>query len=66
LKDLFELDLKTYKFKKLFIDDKDCALPMLEMHTAHIYQQNKLLLIGGRALEVGYELDKIMFSDIVY
>ena len=39
---------------------------MLEMHTAHIYQQNKLLLIGGRALEVGYELDKIMFSDIVY
>ena len=63
LKDLFELDLKTYKFKKLDINDKDCPLPMLEMHTCHIYQGNKLLLVGGRALEIGEELDKVMFSD---
>ena len=37
LKDLYELNLKTYKFKRLQLDDKECPLPMLEMHTAHIF-----------------------------
>ena len=36
-KDLFELDLKTLKYKSIQLDDKECPLPMLEMHTAHIY-----------------------------
>lgn len=52
-KDLFMLDLNTYKFKSVSLDEKEAPLPMLEMHTAHIYQNNKLLLVGGRALEVG-------------
>lgn len=66
LKDLYELNLKTYKFKRLQLDDNECPLPMLEMHTAHIFQGNKLLLIGGRALEIGKELDQVMFSDVIY
>lgn len=52
-KDLFTLDLKTYKFKSVDLDEKECPLPMLEMHTAHLYQSNKLLVVGGRALDVG-------------
>ena len=65
-KDLFELDLTTYKYKSIKLNESECQLPMIEMHTAHIYQGDKLLLIGGRALEVGKELDQIMFSDTIY
>lgn len=39
---------------------------MLEMHSSHIYKSNQLLLIGGRALEVGSELEQVQFSDAIY
>ena len=41
-------------------------LPMIEMHTAHIYQGTHLLIIGGRKLEVGQPLTSIAFSDDIY
>jgi hypothetical protein len=65
-KDLFELDLTSYKYRSVQLDESECKLPMIEMHTAHIYQGDKLLLIGGRALEAGKELDQIQFSDVIY
>jgi len=65
-KDLIELDLKTLKWKNIMLDDKDCPLPMIEMHTAHVYKENQLLVVGGRALEIGKELDQVMFSDVIY
>jgi hypothetical protein len=48
------------------LDDKNCPLPMIEMHTAHAYKENQLLVVGGRALEIGKELDQVMFSDVIY
>ena len=65
-KDLFSIDLKTLKWENILIDEKDCPLPMIEMHTAHLYKSNCLLIVGGRALEIGKELDQVMFSDMIY
>ena len=42
------------------------SLPAIEMHTAHIYQNTHLLLIGGRKLESGQPLANIAFSDDIY
>lgn len=41
-------------------------MPSIEMHTCHIYQDSKLLIIGGRALPQGAKLEEIQFSDIIY
>ena len=63
LKDFYELDLATLNFTKIQLDETDMSLPMIEMHTAHIYQGTHILLIGGRKLEVGQPLASIAFSD---
>jgi hypothetical protein len=41
-------------------------MPAVEMHTAHIYKEKLLLVIGGRALPQGAKLEDIQFSDIIY
>jgi len=66
LKDFYELDLATLNFTKIQLDETDMSLPMIEMHTAHIYQGTHILLIGGRKLEVGQPLASIAFSDDIY
>ena len=48
LNDALELDLETMKFKYLKIANPTEA-PYFEMHTAHVYQGKKMLLIGGRS-----------------
>ena len=57
--DLFELDLATYKWRMIQLDTKECPLPQLEMHTMHVFQGDKLLLVGGRALDAGKELNEV-------
>jgi len=39
---------------------------MLEMHTTHLYKDNELMIVGGRALETGQNLSQIAFSDSIY
>jgi hypothetical protein len=41
-----ELDLESLEFKRIKIDDNS---PFFEMHTSHIYGEDKLLLVGGRS-----------------
>ena len=48
LNDAYELDLDSCKFKKIKLEDP-AMTPYFEMHTAHLYQGDKLLLIGGRS-----------------
>lgn len=48
LNDAYELDMETSKFKRVWIKDPNNA-PYFEMHTAHLYKGNQLLLIGGRS-----------------
>ena len=66
LKDLYELDLATLIFTRVQLDETEMNLPMIEMHTAHIYQGTHILLIGGRKLEIGQPMDSIAFSDDIY
>lgn len=47
LNDAFELDLESMKFKRIAITTPDT--PFFEMHSSHLYQGNKMLLIGGRS-----------------
>ena len=46
LNDCLELDLQTLEFKRLKIDENS---PFFEMHTSHLYGDDKLLLVGGRS-----------------
>ena len=48
LNDAFELDLETKLFRNLKPADPNLA-PYFEMHTSHIYKNEKILLIGGRS-----------------
>lgn len=41
-------------------------MPAVEMHTAHIYNEKFMLVIGGRALPQGAKLEEIQFSDVIY
>ena len=66
LKDLYSLDLQSLLFTKLQLDESEMNLPMMEMHTAHVYSNTHLLLIGGRKLEVGQPMSEIVFSDDIY
>lgn len=53
LKDLYELDMETLVFKKMLLDESEMNMPMVEMHSAHMYKGTHLLIIGGRKLEQG-------------
>ena len=66
LKDLYELSIDSKEFVKVKLDQSETILPMIEMHTAHIYKGTHLLIIGGRSLEVGKPLNDIQFSDTIY
>ena len=48
LNDLWEFEFSTRKFKKIGL--KGVLMPAIEMHTAHIYKEKFMLVIGGRAL----------------
>ena len=63
LKDLYELNLADLEFNKVKLDQSEVILPMIEMHSAHIYKGTHLLIIGGRSLEVGKPRGNIAFSD---
>jgi hypothetical protein len=64
LNDLYEFEFETRSFKKIGL--KGILMPAVEMHTAHIYQEKYMLVIGGRALPQGAKLEEIQFSDIIY
>jgi len=59
LKDIYEVDLQTLDFKKMVLDESEMLLPATEMHSAHIYKEEELLLVGGRALEAGKKIEEI-------
>lgn len=48
LNDAYEMDLETLKFKRIAITNAETT-PFFEMHSSHLYEGNKLLLIGGRS-----------------
>lgn len=48
LNDAFEVDLETHAFTRIQVKDINTC-PFFEMHTAHVYKGNQLLLIGGRS-----------------
>lgn len=68
LGDLWQLDLTSNKFKRVQLEDSEEPLPAIEMHTAHLINDGKtLLVIGGRALPKGtINLNEIQFSDMIY
>ena len=43
LKDLYELSIDSKEFVKVKLDQSETILPMIEMHTAHIYKGTCLL-----------------------
>lgn len=43
----------------MVLDESEMLLPATEMHSAHIYKEEELLLVGGRALEAGKKIDEI-------
>ena len=51
LDDLWRLDLETLTFTEIKISG--VKLPKLEMHTAHIYKDYQLLIVGGRGIKAG-------------
>ena len=55
--------MTNLEFNKVKLDQSEVILPMIEMHSAHIYKGTHLLIIGGRSLEVGKPLGNIAFSD---
>jgi len=64
LKDVYQVDLKTYQFTKLVLDESEMLLPVTEMHTSHIYKNSELLILGGRAMPANAEkLEDIQFTD---
>lgn len=66
LKDLYELNLETLDFTRVALDESETSLPMIEMHTAHIYKGTHLLIIGGRKCDVGQPVESTTFNDEIY
>jgi len=48
LNDLYRLDLETLIFSQIVLKGLD--VPLLEMHTVHVMNENQLLIIGGRGM----------------
>lgn len=48
LNDAFSMDLETCQFKRIQVKDPSMT-PFFEMHSSHLYQGNKMILIGGRS-----------------
>lgn len=63
--DLFKLDLEKLEFSNIKVQgNPKVKLPMVEMHTAHLYQEGKkLLVLGGRGMTSGQTLDEIDFQN---
>lgn len=66
LSDVYCLDLSTLKFEKVKLDESAQVFPMIEMHTAHILNNEKILVMGGRTLMPGESLEQVQFSDCIY
>jgi hypothetical protein len=57
-RDLLKLDLDTLRFSNIKVQEADkVKLPSLEMHTAHVYQGTKLLIVGGRGMFPGQSVE---------
>lgn len=54
-RDLYKLDLDTLRFSNIKIqDDPKVKVPSLEMHTSHLYNNGKkVLILGGRGMFPG-------------
>ena len=66
LNDLYEFNFETQKYRRVKLDESEVELPAIEMHTSHVYQGNKLLIVGGRAMKKGDKIEEIQFSDEIY
>ena len=40
--------------------------PAVEMHTAHVYQGDKLLIVGGRGMYSGQSVEQIAFHNAIF
>lgn len=57
-RDLFKLDLETLEFSNIALKvPKSVKMANLEMHSAHVYQGNKLLVVGGRGYYPGESIE---------
>lgn len=64
LDDLWRLDLETLVFTEIKLSG--LALPKVEMHTAHAYQEDQLMIIGGRGIKAGKSADDLAFLLKIY
>jgi Galactose oxidase, central domain len=67
-RDLYKLDLDTLRFSNIKIqDDAKVKVPSLEMHTSHLYNNGKkLLILGGRGMFPGQQLEEAAFHNEIY
>jgi N-acetylneuraminic acid mutarotase len=66
-RDLMKLDLDTLRFSNIKVQETEkVKLPSLEMHTAHVYQGKKLLILGGRGMFPGQTVEEAAFQDDIY
>jgi hypothetical protein len=66
-RDLMKLDLDTLRFSNIKVQETDkVKLPSLEMHTAHVYQGKKLLILGGRGMFPGQSVEEAAFQDDIF
>lgn len=59
LNDLYKLNLENLEFTQVKLSGK--TMPMVEMHTSHFYNENQLLIIGGRGINPGQSLEEAEF-----
>ncbi len=48
LKDIYEVNLETFEFSKMVLDETEMLFPATEMHTCHVYKNSELVILGGR------------------
>jgi hypothetical protein len=66
-RDLYKLDLETLDFNVIKLEvPADVKFPYLEMHTAHVYQGNKLMIIGGRGYYLGEPIESTNFHNQIF
>jgi hypothetical protein len=64
LKDIYEVNLETFEFSKMVLDETEMLFPATEMHTCHVYKNSELIILGGRQQPGGTTShNDIIFTD---
>jgi hypothetical protein len=60
---LYKFDVDTLRFSNVkILDNPKFKIPSLEMHTSHLYNQGKnLMILGGRGYFPGQTIEETAF-----